>query len=436
MTKTTHADAPQTAPRAAAPNFPARIGGPARVLRSSEELLSALEAQVAGLTASAAAREAADGLPVEELAGLAATGLLAVGVPRRFGGLGVAPSVVVHIQRRLAAADPSIAQTLQTHFSNVDRLVRIGSPELQAWFLPRVMAGERFGNASSERGGKTAGENTTRILPDAEGILRLNGRKYYATGCRTAEWLVVRAVDAQSRTVNVFVHRSQSGVGLLDDWNAMGQRGTASGSALFENVAVEPAFVQPNPGENAEVQLNKILTFLIHGAIQAGVARGALEDGLAFVRDKARPHPETLAEGGVEVVARDPYVLVRVGQFSARLHAAEALVERAARMLDEADADEEASPDRVNQARIAMAEAKAFSTDVALEISSEIFGLAGSSAADNRHNLNRHWRNSRTHSLHDSTAWKYRQAGIYALHGAAPSWDAFYRLPGDAHGGL
>ena len=44
--------------------------------------------------------------------------------------------------------------------------------------------------------------------------------------------------------------------------------------------------------------------------------------------------------------------------------------------------------------------------------------LAGASAADDRLNLNRHWRNARTHSLHDPVRWKYIRAGEFALTGA------------------
>lgn len=70
-------------------------------------------------------------------------------------------------------------------------------------------------------------------------------------------------------------------------------------------------------------------------------------------------------------------------------------------------------------AAIAVGEAKAFAEDVAIEISSEIFALIGSAATDEGLNLNRHWRNARTHTVHDANQWRYLAVGDYLLNGAS-----------------
>jgi alkylation response protein AidB-like acyl-CoA dehydrogenase len=48
-------------------------------------------------------------------------------------------------------------------------------------------------------------------------------------------------------------------------------------------------------------------------------------------------------------------------------------------------------------------------------VASELFALSGASAADSRHALDRHWRNARTHSIHDPVDWKYHHIGAYEL---------------------
>ena len=35
-------------------------------------------------------------------------------------------------------------------------------------------------------------------------------------------------------------------------------------------------------------------------------------------------------------------------------------------------------------------------------------------------NLHRHWRNARTHTLHDPASWKVQHLGRYALEGTLP----------------
>ena len=60
------------------------------------------------------------------------------------------------------------------------------------------------------------------------------------------------------------------------------------------------------------------------------------------------------------------------------------------------------------------------SGEVAAEVASDLFSLSGASAADERHDLSRHWRNARTHGSHDPVAWKYHHVGNYLLNGALP----------------
>jgi alkylation response protein AidB-like acyl-CoA dehydrogenase len=69
---------------------------------------------------------------------------------------------------------------------------------------------------------------------------------------------------------------------------------------------------------------------------------------------------------------------------------------------------------------IAVAEAKAFASDAAVGVASDLFALAGGSAADERYDLSRHWRNARTHASHDPVDWKYHRVGNYLLNDALP----------------
>jgi alkylation response protein AidB-like acyl-CoA dehydrogenase len=102
-----------------------------------------------------------------------------------------------------------------------------------------------------------------------------------------------------------------------------------------------------------------------------------------------------------------------------RLEAADALVERAARKLDVARLDP--AQDAVAAATIAVAEARALTTEIALSASTKLFELAGARAAVGELNLDRYWRNARVHTLHDPVRWKIAAVGNYYLNDRLPS---------------
>jgi alkylation response protein AidB-like acyl-CoA dehydrogenase len=109
----------------------------------------------------------------------------------------------------------------------------------------------------------------------------------------------------------------------------------------------------------------------------------------------------------------------RFGELTARAHAAQELLARAGRIMDGARRDG-VDADSVAAAAIAVGEAKAFAGDTALEVTNEMFALAGTRSVDPKHNLDRYWRDARTHTLHDPNRWKYFHAGNYALNGIHP----------------
>jgi alkylation response protein AidB-like acyl-CoA dehydrogenase len=59
-------------------------------------------------------------------------------------------------------------------------------------------------------------------------------------------------------------------------------------------------------------------------------------------------------------------------------------------------------------------------SEVAVRVSSDLFALCGTSATDERWDLHRHWRNARTHSVHDPVDWKYHHIAAYELSGVLP----------------
>ena len=123
-------------------------------------------------------------------------------------------------------------------------------------------------------------------------------------------------------------------------------------------------------------------------------------------------------DSGLERAAEDPLTISKVGQIAIRLEAAAALLERAGQKVDAAQI--ETTEATVVEATLAVAAAKVLTTEIAIEATNTLFELAGTSAVKAELNLDRHWRNARTHTLHDPVRWKYHVVGNYHLNGVIP----------------
>jgi SfnB family sulfur acquisition oxidoreductase len=288
-----------------------------------------------------------------------------------------------------------------------------GTEEQKRFFYGRVLAGERLGNALSETGTKTAHDHATRLTRDGA-LYRLNGRKFYSTGVLFAHWVAVVANDDHNDSAIAFVPRGAKGITIVDDWSGFGQRVTGSGTTLLENVEVHPFSILSFKSLFDRPTSMGPFAQIMHAAVEQGIAEAALADTIHFVRTSARPWKDA----GVDRASDDPYTIAAAGELKIRVDASSALLERAGLAVDRAAA--EPTVDTVAAASVAVAEAKIASTDAALLVASKLIELGGSSATLAKHDLDRHWRNARTHTVHDPIRWKYRAVGDYWLNGINP----------------
>ncbi|MFG2138370.1 SfnB family sulfur acquisition oxidoreductase [Streptomyces sp. NPDC048650] len=387
---------------------------PAQVIADDAEALRAATALAVEFRSGAAERDAARRLPRAELDRLSASGLLAVTVPAAYGGADVGAETLAEVFRLLATADSSLAQIPQSHFAYVNVLRRQGTEEQRKFFFAELLAGRRFGNAQSEAGTQHIQDIRTRLDPLPDGAYRLTGVKHYATGALFADWIPVLARTAGEELHVAYVPRDAPGLTVVDDWDGMGQRTTASGSVRLEGVVVPADRVVPHHLTFTGPQLHGALAQLLHAAIDVGIAGGALAEAVEFVRTKSRPW----FESGFERADQDPLLIQRFGELSLRLRAAEALLTSAGRAVDAAAAD--LTDESAADASIAVAAARAFAADVAVESGSAVFEVSGTRSALSGLNLDRHWRDARTHTLHDPARWKVQHIGRYVLNATLP----------------
>ncbi|CAN7310407.1 SfnB family sulfur acquisition oxidoreductase [Variovorax sp. LjRoot178] len=395
---------------------------PARMQRieSDSEALAAAHCLAAEFAPGASQRDRERRLPWDELDRWSESGLGGITVPRAYGGAGVSYATLAEVFVILCAADPALGQIPQNHFGVLGVLREVGSEEQKRRFYGEVLSGRRLGNAGPERGSRTILHGTTRLTRTPEG-LRLTGRRFYSTGALFAHRIPARALDDEGRAVQVWVPRDAPGVAVIDDWSSFGQRITASGSVVFDAVPIDEDDILPIWQLADRPGLFGPGSQIIQAAIDQGIAQAAVADAVAFVRERARPW----VDSGLEHAADDPYIIQDVGRLQIDLHAAHEVLLETGRAFDEI-ATQPVTAESSARASVAVAEAKVLTTQIALEASEKLFELAGSSATRAQHNLGRHWRNARTHTLHDPVRWKAHLIGNYHLNGILPprhSWN-------------
>ncbi len=137
-------------------------------------------------------------LPIAELDRFSQSGLWSINVPRAFGGPGVSYATVARMFQIVSAADASIGQIAQNHISLID-LIRFDPSEAkQRFFYDAVLRGLRFGNAISEKGGKTILDFKTRLIPKDGGYI-VRGEKFYCTGSAFAHYVPVQAIGEDGK---------------------------------------------------------------------------------------------------------------------------------------------------------------------------------------------------------------------------------------------
>ena len=397
-----------SAPFAALP----RPSAPAHIIRSDAEALEVARRLSREFAVEASLRDQEGYLPIAEIDAYSQSGLWGINVPNAYGGAGVSYATLAEVIRILAEGDSSIAQITQNHLALVAHVTLDATEDQKRELFGLVLQGIRFGNAFSEKGSKNVAAFETKVRRDGEFAV-VRGQKFYTTGALLAHIVPIVAVDDEGKGWLVFADRDAPGLTVINDWSGFGQRTTASGSIRIEDVRVPASRLVPIAAFDRPTAAGAI-SQIIQSASDAALAAGAIGETNAVVRTLSRPW----IDSGMEAAGEDPFTISAIGELVIRLHAAEALLERAGRAIDAALANP--TEEAVNQATLVTSESKVLTTEVAIAATNKLFELAGTRSTLREHNLDRHWRNARTHTLHDPVRWKYFHVGNYHLNGVNP----------------
>lgn len=332
----------------------------------------------------------AAGAATAGIAALRRSGLLAATVPARLGGPELPASEIAQALRILAATDGSLAQIPQSHFVFSRWLFSQQSAQQELW-ASRLLSGELIANAQAEPRGPVLARNG-----------RLSGTKYFCTGSLHADYLAItaRQLGEETPSLGIFLPADTPGIEIHDDWRALGQRGTGSGTVTLNNVAFSPSdaysFTEALtlPGYGAFAQL-------LHIAIDVGLLSAALDDTFQRLRQSGE---------------HDILTFHLAGELQSLRYAAEAVLDKAGRAVDRLWAGE-LDP---HQVALEVASAKTLVGTVSVDVASRSYELLGARAAAADDGHDRYWRDLRTHTLHERRREKLADIGRAYVTGENP----------------
>ncbi len=396
----------------------ARPAEPAHIIRDDAEAIAVAKKLAAEFIKDSAKRDRERIWPAAELDAFSQSGLWSINVPKKFGGPEVSYATLAKVIEIISAADSSIGQVAQNHLGVAAAIRTVSDEAQQKLLFDEVLKGTRFGNAFSEFGSKRAVDFETKFTDAGDHVI-VKGQKFYSSGALLAHLVPIVALDDEGRAWYAIADRGAPGLTVIDDWSSFGQRTTLSGTVIIDDVKVPKTHLVPGYKGYDKPTADGAIFQIIQVAVDTGIAQAAIDETIDFVRTKSR----AWVDSGLERASDDPYTIQAVGDLTLRLHAAQALLEKAGYAIDRAVADP--TEDTVAEAQIVTAEAKILSTEIAIAATNKLFELAGTRSTLAEHNLDRHWRNARTHTLHDPVRWKYAILGKYFLNGEKPPLHAW-----------
>ena len=229
--------------------------------------------------------------PSENYEDLREAGLLALTVPEEYGGMGVDSATYVSVLSEIARGCAATGLTFNMHCAIVDFLRQIGSEAQKARYFGEIVGdGAILASITSEPASsfRDAFRVKTAIRQDGDGY-RLEGRKAWCSLSTAANYYFTwsRLDGSESLSdglLNVMVPADRAGITVLDDWDTVGMRATASNSIDFDGVRIEAEEVIGTPG----IILTKDLSFWSVGytAVYVGIAEAAYAYCIDYARNR------------------------------------------------------------------------------------------------------------------------------------------------------
>lgn len=332
-------------------------------------------------------------IPMELRQKMADLGFFGVLVPEEYGGLGLGVSEYALIVEELARGWMSVASLIArgqqfTHGFDAGQ---------RAAYLPRMARGEflsAFALSEAEAGSDVANLRC-RAEREADGGWRITGQKMWCTFADGSDYLQVFArtqpADPAHRSRGITCFLMPKARGTLPDGvtgtpvRKIGYHGWKTWELSFDNARVEPGMTVGEEGRGFAVAMGDLVIARIHTAARAiGLARGALEDSVAYAKQRV--------QFGVPIADKQA-IRFKIADMATQIEASRAL-------LHQVCTDHDAGMASNLQASMV----KLHATEMAERVTSEGLQVHGGAGYTTDFAVERYWRDARLTKIFEGTS--------------------------------
>lgn len=345
-------------------------------------------------------------LPLELVPIYKDSGLAALIVPKKYGGLGADLWTVTLVEKILSSeGDPAITLSFNMHHVMVGIFLNLLEEDVRARLFRQVVEDQAMisGPFSEERAGFSTIADTVAV-PDGQGGWRVTGKKNWATFIEGADIVTFNATitDADGKIPETFADHfaresvfilpaRSAGISIERTWDTCSMRASGTQTCVFDKVYA-PAESYGGPFRTGLVGQMEWVSFAFAG-VYLGVADRALRLATESLKKKTLGHTVS----GENLAVRDVgYVQYQLGQALVEIQIAERAIRGTAAMLTAGEDKAWSAMDRPAQISIA----KIAATEVAIQVTDTAMRLMGGGAIRRGGAIERTFRDARAGIYH------------------------------------
>ncbi len=350
-----------------------------------------------------------------------------VTVPKEHGGQGLPFGLGMAVFEMWSGANMAFGLCPLLTQSGVHAIIAHGSPELQRKYLPKLAAGEWTGSMqlTEPQAGSDLRFLKTRAIPDGGGAYKITGAKIFITygehplTDNIIHLVLARLPDAPAGTKGISLFLVPKF--FVNDDGSLGARNDAYASKLEHKLGIHgsPTAVmnfgdkggavgwlvgEPNGG------LKAMFTMMIEARVGVGVqgvgiAERAFQQALAYAHERKQGAAEGGAPDASVEIFEHPDVKRMLMNMKAKTSAARAICYTTAVAMDLAHHAPDAGERKRAHAEAALLTpvAKAFSSDIGVEVASEGIQVHGGMGFIEETGAAQHYRDARIATIYEGT---------------------------------
>lgn len=207
-----------------------------------------------------------EAIPEDVIRAFATSGLLALTIPKAYGGLGLSATGYARVFGALSTTDPSLAVLVGVHCGlGAKAIVLYGTDEQKQRYLPMLARGETLAAyaLTEPETGSDAQNIVTRAVQNADGSWSLTGRKIWiGNGHRAGVIATFAQTDVERggrmvpRPTAFIIRPDMPGFRVAGTFRKMGIRGSTQADLVYDDLRVPADHVLGHVGKGFSVAVH------------------------------------------------------------------------------------------------------------------------------------------------------------------------------------